>query len=51
MGQSGSTVSLAISGSRPASSATWLSISKMPSMSAVNLKVAGLPGSTGFSMS
>ena len=41
----GSTTRRATSGSRPASSATWLSISKAPSASARNWKRAGLPGS------
>ena len=39
----GSTTSRAISGSLPASSAVWLSISKMPSMSALKRKLAGAP--------
>ena len=40
----GSTTSRAISGSRPASSAVWLSISKTPSVFALKRKRAGLPG-------
>ena len=49
--QEGSTTSRAISGSRPASSAVWLSISKTPSMSALKRKLAGALALARFSMS